>query len=241
MDYILKITTDSDALAHHGVKGMKWGKHLKKSELAEATKDVIRGKYGNGDERKKALGKHYDQIQKSVNDTLKPGASKTNDDKSNKAKQKDDQTKDASKNKNAEDTKAAAAKRAAEIKAKVAAVIAGKYGNGDDRKKALGNDFAEIQNAVNERLGVKKRYPVPTVKTSSSTKKSASSAKKKSKRKTSDVVSKHSNTKTSQVKSKKVAKGSNAVKKHASKKVSSIKKVKQAKTTSSKPSIDNKS
>lgn len=33
-------------------------------------------------------------------------------------------------------------------------VIAGKYGNGDERKKALGNQYEEVQLAVNQKLGI---------------------------------------------------------------------------------------
>ncbi len=40
-------------------------------------------------------------------------------------------------------------------------VIAGKYGNGEDRKKALGSRYAEVQARVNEILAGNK--PAPTV------------------------------------------------------------------------------
>lgn len=42
-----------------------------KPDLAELAKEVIRGKHGNGEERKKALGDQYDEVQKKVNETLK--------------------------------------------------------------------------------------------------------------------------------------------------------------------------
>lgn len=39
-------------------------------------------------------------------------------------------------------------------------VIRGKYGSGEARKKALGDDYAAVQNRVNEMLGSKARIPV---------------------------------------------------------------------------------
>lgn len=38
-------------------------------------------------------------------------------------------------------------------------VIAGKYGNGEERKRQLGNYYNAVQNRVNEKLGYPKRYP----------------------------------------------------------------------------------
>lgn len=42
-------------------------------------------------------------------------------------------------------------------------VIAGKYGNGEDRKKALGSRYAEVQARVNEILAGNKPAPTPSV------------------------------------------------------------------------------
>lgn len=39
-------------------------------------------------------------------------------------------------------------------------VLQGRFGNGEARRRALGGDYNEIQNRVNERLGLPKRYPV---------------------------------------------------------------------------------
>ena len=39
-------------------------------------------------------------------------------------------------------------------------VLQGRFGNGEARRRALGGDYNEIQNRVNERLGLSKRYPV---------------------------------------------------------------------------------
>lgn len=75
-------------------------------------------------------------------------------------------------------------------------VIRGNYGNGAERKKKLGDKYAEIQNRVNEMLGVDKVHKVSSddsgdeKKTSKSTKKSSKKSKSKkslSKTKVSDV------------------------------------------------------
>ena len=39
-------------------------------------------------------------------------------------------------------------------------VMAGRFGNGEARRIALGAEYNEIQNRVNERLRLPKRYPV---------------------------------------------------------------------------------
>ena len=39
------------------------------------------------------------------------------------------------------------------------AVIRGDYGNGEERRRQLGDHYGRIQNIVNERLGFSKRYP----------------------------------------------------------------------------------
>ena len=99
----------------------------KKKVTSAVVNDVINGKYGNGSARKKALeaaGYDYAEIQEAVNKKLN-GTSTT----SGKKKV---------------------------TSAVVNDVINGKYGNGSARKKALeaaGYDYAEIQEAVNKKLG----------------------------------------------------------------------------------------
>ena len=44
------------------------------------------------------------------------------------------------------------------IEQKAREVINGRYGNGEARRRALGNDFRDVQNRVNEILGFSKRY-----------------------------------------------------------------------------------
>lgn len=40
-------------------------------DIDAAARDVIRGKYGNGEDRKKALGEDYSMVQKRVNELMK--------------------------------------------------------------------------------------------------------------------------------------------------------------------------
>jgi len=87
--------------------------------LAQA---VIDGKYGNGDERRAALGDRYDAVQARVNEILGGGASSG-------ASSSDD-----------------------EIDRLAREVIDGKYGNGQERIDALGSMYAAVQARVNELL-----------------------------------------------------------------------------------------
>lgn len=121
---------DPNELYHHGVKGMKWGKHLTAEQVNQAATDVMNGRYGNGDERKKNLGSHYSEIQKKVNEQASGKDSK--DDKSKSSDKYDKNVKDGEK----------IAKQ----------VIAGKFGNGNKRVKSLGSKYAYVQNIVNQKL-----------------------------------------------------------------------------------------
>ncbi|MDT3768152.1 N-acetylmuramoyl-L-alanine amidase [Gleimia hominis] len=87
--------------------------------LADA---VIRGEYGNGEERKNRLGSNYAAVQARVNEKLTG--------------------------------KASAAKPAGpNIDALADAVIRGEYGNGNERKRRLGNLYTAVQARVNTKLG----------------------------------------------------------------------------------------
>ena len=90
---------------------MKWGKKMSNKEIKEAAQDVIKGKYGNGSERKKELGDNYEEIQSKVNDIL--GVDKAS---------KDDKKKSST----------------SELDKIAQDVIRGKYGNGAERKKEIG-------------------------------------------------------------------------------------------------------
>lgn len=55
----------------------------KEFDVDAAARDVIRGKYGNGAERRKALGDDYEMIQKRVNELMKSEKSKDSNGSSN--------------------------------------------------------------------------------------------------------------------------------------------------------------
>lgn len=92
------------------------------SKLADVT---LAGTYGNGDARKKALGKDYDAVQKEINRRLV----------STPAPKPSAQTEQQRISKLAD------------------ATVAGKYGNGEARKKNLGKDYDAVQKEINRRYG----------------------------------------------------------------------------------------
>ncbi|MDR6939468.1 N-acetylmuramoyl-L-alanine amidase [Arcanobacterium hippocoleae] len=87
--------------------------------LADA---VIRGEYGNGEERKRRLGANYTAVQQRVNEKLAGRAPAANPAGPN-------------------------------IDALADAVIRGDYGNGEERKRRLGNLYNAVQARVNAKLG----------------------------------------------------------------------------------------
>lgn len=98
---------------------------------AELARRVIAGEFGNGDARRAALGSRYDEVQAEVNRILSGGAS------------------------GASGTGGSAGSSAsADIDGLARRVIAGEFGNGDARKRALGSNYAAVQARVNEMLGV---------------------------------------------------------------------------------------
>lgn len=86
---------------------------------------VIAGEFGNGDERREALGDRYDTVQAIV-DRICAGESL-------RGSVSDDSHSDYIRN---------LAERA----------IAGEFGNGEDRRNALGDDYDEVQSLINEML-----------------------------------------------------------------------------------------
>jgi hypothetical protein len=130
-------------------------------------RDVIAGKYGNGDTRKAALGSKYDEVQQRVNELLGGGGSASSN------YDVDALARDviAGKYGNGDARKAALGARYDEVQARVnemlgaggassnydvdalaRAVIRGDYGNGDARRKALGARYEAVQRRVNELL-----------------------------------------------------------------------------------------
>lgn len=98
--------------------------------LAQA---VIRGEYGNGEERKRRLGSRYNEVQARVNQLLNTAPAKP-------------KPKPAAPN----------------IDALADAVIRGDYGNGDERRKRLGNNYAAVQARVNQKLGISAKPVAPS-------------------------------------------------------------------------------
>ena len=95
--------------------------------IEQLAQEVINGNYGSGDARNKALGNQYQVVQNRVNEILL-GTSKP------KAKPK-----------------------VKSIYQLAQEVIDGKHGSGDARKRALGSRYNEVQNRVNQMLGVSSR------------------------------------------------------------------------------------
>lgn len=85
---------------------------------------VIRGEYGNGADRQARLGALYNQVQARVNQILAGGSAP------------------------------APAPARPSLEALADAVIRGEYGNGDERRRRLGNDYAAVQALVNQKLGI---------------------------------------------------------------------------------------
>lgn len=100
--------------------------------ITAVAKDVIAGKYGNGETRRKNLesrGYNYNEVQKEVNRLLNNGSNSSSSNNSSS--------------------------NSSNITAIAKEVIQGKYGNGNDRKRALesrGYNYSEVQAEVNRLL-----------------------------------------------------------------------------------------
>lgn len=90
---------------------------------------VIAGEFGNGADRRAALGSRYDEVQAEVNRILSGGGNAPGPEPSPPAAPSDD------------------------VDALARRVIAGEFGNGDARRAALGNRYEAVQARVNEILG----------------------------------------------------------------------------------------
>ena len=134
----------------------------------DLAKRVIAGEFGNGDDRKAALGSRYDEVQAEVNRILNGGGS------SSPSVDIDQMARDviAGKYGNGDARKAAlgsnydavqarvnellgvggSATGGADIDALARAVIRGEYGNGEERKRRLGSLYDAVQARVNELL-----------------------------------------------------------------------------------------
>lgn len=92
----------------------------------ELAREVIAGKYGNGDARRNALGSRYSEVQAKVNEML-AGNSKPS-------------------------SPTPAPKPQVDILELVKKTIRGDFGNGEARRKALGSNYDEVQRQVNLNL-----------------------------------------------------------------------------------------
>lgn len=98
--------------------------------VEELAREVIAGKYGNGDARKSALGSKYAEVQAKVNEILngsKPAPAPT-------------------------PTPAPSNESNDDLLTLVRKTIRGDFGNGEARKKALGSRYAEVQKQVNANI-----------------------------------------------------------------------------------------
>lgn len=123
---------------------------LTPEEIDKVAHEVLDGKYGNGNDRVKALtaaGYDYKTIQNRVNELVK-------EIKPVEPTPEPDPTPSTPKEEPKKFT----------IEEMVQKVINGEYGNGDERKKKLeaeGYDYREIQNAVNKAMGTNNKKVSP--------------------------------------------------------------------------------
>ncbi len=100
--------------------------NINNKTIEELAKEVIAGKYGNGDIRKNALGSRYSEVQAKVNEMLAGN--------------------------NKPSTPTSAPKPQVDILELVKKTIKGDFGNGEARRKALGSNYDEVQRQVNLNL-----------------------------------------------------------------------------------------
>ena len=93
-------------------------------DVGELARRVIAGEFGNGDARRAALGSRYAEVQAEVNGILGGGSSG-----------------------------GSGASGGVDVDGLARRVIAGEFGNGDERRRRLGADYAAVQTRVNEILG----------------------------------------------------------------------------------------
>lgn len=98
---------------------------ISKKSTEELAREVIAGKYGNGEARRNALGSRYSEVQAKVNEILN------------------------SNNKPTTPTTPSNPTPSVDILTMVKKTIRGDYGNGEARRKALGSNYDEVQRQVN--------------------------------------------------------------------------------------------
>lgn len=95
---------------------------INNKSVDELAKEVINGKYGNGDERKNALGSRYSEVQAKVNELLSG---------------------------NKPTTTLQPSTPSVDILTLVKKTIRGDFGNDQARRNALGSNYDEVQRQVN--------------------------------------------------------------------------------------------
>lgn len=131
--------------------------------IATLAQEVIDGKHGSGDARKKSLGSKYDEVQKEVNQLLgvTKRPSKTIDQLAREViegqhgygntRKKALGTKYSAVQKRVNEILGAKTTRKS-ISTLAQEVIDGKHGTGRDRMRSLGSNYAAVQREVNRRL-----------------------------------------------------------------------------------------
>lgn len=135
------------------------------ASIEELAQEVIAGVYGNGDERRAALGSNYDAVQARVNEILAGGSSaapSVDIDALAKAViagqygNGEDRKNALGANYDAVQARVnelmAQSQPAADIDDLARRTIAGEFGNGDDRKNALGELYDQVQARVNQMM-----------------------------------------------------------------------------------------
>ena len=160
---LLVSEASDDVLKHYGVKGMKWGEITKDKDNTKTASNVL-----SATKKAKQLASTPMRIISSQEEMAEMMA----------ALEKANAVKTDEEAKKSEDAKA---KTIADMDAAdlVKAVIRGDYGNGADRKKALGDRYREIQDLVNAELAGSK-----TAAAKKTTAKKATVKKKTVKKKT---------------------------------------------------------
>ena len=123
------------------------------SSTADLAAGVMRGEYGNGDERKATLGARFNEVQDLINRTATASADDLATDVLN-GKLGNGETRKVILGIRYDEVQAVVNSRvnAVDIDALARAVIRGEYGNGDERKARLGANFNAVQKRVNELL-----------------------------------------------------------------------------------------
>lgn len=93
-------------------------------DVASLARRVINGEFGNGEARKRALDSRYSEVQAEVNRILSGGGSGGS----------------------------SSSGGGVDIDALARAAINGDYGNGEERKRRLGSNYAAVQRRVNQML-----------------------------------------------------------------------------------------